>query len=770
MARFFISYTQSDLAWAERIAGYLRKAEHEPVLQARDFRPGDDFIAKIIQEINSADLVIAVLSNAYLESEWAQREMRSALHQNILVPVRIQNVAYVPLLSEIIHIDMVNLVEPAARDHFFREVELALERLIRPVGEHPPVAPSPPASLNAEIKSQRLDTQIPERSVLLPDGSKMDPGLPPDFVNRQSLLRDLAKLLRAGSTTGSARVPTVVLTGRSGIGKTYLAQEFVYRYGKDEYFKGGVFWLDFSKRGTVDFQVADCGSRDFFQDSFEMRDFRALPLEKQVKEVERLWRRAVARLLVFDNCNELELLKEKLPPNGGCRVLVTSTKTDWGSELLLDILEVPPLKREEDLMRHDRGKWTTEELLNQLNSGDGIDRLALELLSAVARLSPGRPIPHQFLLDFASMQQENLHHQGVTALRRLHDIGLVQFHENSVLIESPIATMVREHENRHEKETGHDFESRIASFLQRTIRDWNETVPGADTIPERTLIVDIITQLEECETPQFAKLFHSFGLQLMGSGSLSIARPFLKRAISIWEKESGPESSMTAQGLQSLGELLQRQGDYTGARACYERALKIRRRALGHWHPHVAQTLNSLGLLSKQQGDLPGARWNYCRALVIRRRAYGRLHRDVAQTLNNLGVLAREMGDFESARKLHEETLKIRETILGQDHPDRAQSLHNLGAALALLGDSEKAQTYFENALSLRTAAFGSEHSDVADTLFWMGYLLERKGDREGASRHYENAQAIYEEILGPDHPRTVDAKARRSFAKGDKK
>ena len=39
------------------------------------------------------------------------------------------------------------------------------------------------------------------------------------------------------------------------------------------------------------------------------------------------------RLLIFDNCEELELLERWRPKRGGCRVLVTSRNTIWPDEL-----------------------------------------------------------------------------------------------------------------------------------------------------------------------------------------------------------------------------------------------------------------------------------------------------------------------------------------------------------------------------------------------------------------------------------------------------
>jgi TIR domain len=41
---FFVSYTGTDTAWAEWIAQTLEEAGYRTVVQAWDFRPGQDFV------------------------------------------------------------------------------------------------------------------------------------------------------------------------------------------------------------------------------------------------------------------------------------------------------------------------------------------------------------------------------------------------------------------------------------------------------------------------------------------------------------------------------------------------------------------------------------------------------------------------------------------------------------------------------------------------------------------------------------------------------
>jgi hypothetical protein len=46
-SRDFLSYTGTDQAWAEWIAQTLEQAGYSVILQAWDFRPGDNFIQRM---------------------------------------------------------------------------------------------------------------------------------------------------------------------------------------------------------------------------------------------------------------------------------------------------------------------------------------------------------------------------------------------------------------------------------------------------------------------------------------------------------------------------------------------------------------------------------------------------------------------------------------------------------------------------------------------------------------------------------------------------
>lgn len=122
MSRFFISYTKQDESWAEWMSSVLEEAGHEVVVQAWDFRPGADFVVEMHRALTECDHVVAVLSEAYLQSGFATAEWSAAFAQDptgakgYLIPVRVGEVAQMGLLRARIRVDLVGLSESEATE------------------------------------------------------------------------------------------------------------------------------------------------------------------------------------------------------------------------------------------------------------------------------------------------------------------------------------------------------------------------------------------------------------------------------------------------------------------------------------------------------------------------------------------------------------------------------------------------------------------------------------------------------------------------------
>ncbi|MCO5207952.1 MAG: hypothetical protein M9928_23370 [Anaerolineae bacterium] len=182
----------------------------------------------------------------------------------------------------------------------------------------------------------------------LPGGDLAEPGpLPPQsrvmyrrnntFAGRINELLQLASWLLPDSDDKPA-VRAAVVKGIGGIGKTQLAVEYCFRYGR--YYSGGVYWLNFGVVKDVLGEVAATG------DQRGLRLFHSmdkLTLAEQVGRVQQVWQEPVPRLLIFDSCEDESLLMEWLPVTGGCSVLVTSRRGYWSADLGIVTLSLPLL-------------------------------------------------------------------------------------------------------------------------------------------------------------------------------------------------------------------------------------------------------------------------------------------------------------------------------------------------------------------------------------------------------------------------------------------
>jgi hypothetical protein len=116
---FFISYNSKDKDWAEWIAWQLEATGYSVVIQAWDFRPGDNFVLKMQQAAEQADRTLMVLSPNYLAAVYTQPEWAAAFVQDptgtTLLPVRVAECELQGLLPAIVYIDLVDLEETEAK-------------------------------------------------------------------------------------------------------------------------------------------------------------------------------------------------------------------------------------------------------------------------------------------------------------------------------------------------------------------------------------------------------------------------------------------------------------------------------------------------------------------------------------------------------------------------------------------------------------------------------------------------------------------------------
>ncbi|WP_020521665.1 toll/interleukin-1 receptor domain-containing protein [Catelliglobosispora koreensis] len=126
---FFISYNSANADWAEWIGHVLEDDGYSVVIQAWDFRPGSNFVMEMQKALRQSARMIAVLSPAYLKASFPQAEWAAAFAadpegaKRALVPVMVQKCEPTGLLSQVVHINLVDLDSEAAASRLLAGVK-----------------------------------------------------------------------------------------------------------------------------------------------------------------------------------------------------------------------------------------------------------------------------------------------------------------------------------------------------------------------------------------------------------------------------------------------------------------------------------------------------------------------------------------------------------------------------------------------------------------------------------------------------------------------
>jgi tetratricopeptide (TPR) repeat protein len=652
--------------------------------------------------------------------------------------------------------------------------------------------PGPPAAVHleqlspAERLAQMPLDHVPPVSPTLPPGSRL-PLLPnPHFTGREEELKELARLLRGGETVAIGQ--STAVTGTGGIGKSQLAVEFAHRYGP--YFAGGVFWLNMSEPANVPAEVAACGGPAGMD---LLPGFADLPIAEQAQRVLRAWRDdGLPRLIIFDNCEEPDLLTEWLPGGAG-RVLVTARRSQWPGSLGLTPLPLPTLPRAESVaLLQKHAPMADAGVLDEMAAELGDLPLALSLAGGFMETYAGMPFaaPEKVLarlrqpdlLESAALTGHGQEHSPTghdrhvartfaLSLERLDESAAVDRLALDLLARAacfapgepiPAGLLLAAATGRDNDASDADEIAalRQADALKR-LADVGLLETGTEgerrlhrlvaAFTRQTLaarLADAVTAVERVAEME--------ANQLNEAGYPLVLLRWQQHLRHITDTARQRIDERAAGLCDTLGYHLSSIGDLAGARVYYERALIIWETMHGSDHLHTARSLNNLGHLLNSMGHIGEAQPYYARALSIREKTLGPYHPDTARSLNNFGMLMQDMGDLVAAQSYLERALSVWYNFRGPNHPDTALILNNLGMLLQDMGDLQGAWPYLERALSIREKSLGANHPDFALSLNNLGFLLQRMGYLAEAQPHFERALAIREKILGPHHPQTA--------------
>lgn len=740
----FISRSGKDKAHAVALAAALKASGFTILIQDHDTITGDDFKAFMDRALIEAQATVALISTAYLESNWCRREARAAdgLRGHRLAPLIIEEGCRPDgLLASLVYCDVAALIEKSP-ESVARLVEEIL-RSGKPIEE----APAARAYLRqAEFVS----------NVAFEDGAV--------FLGRDHELGELEAAFWSEDNSASATRAAAV-HGLGGVGKTALALAYAtnarHRYR-------GVWRVRAQEPSALVEDLAELGGR-LLPPLRDAQD-RAGAARECLLEIARNPGRPF--LLIFDNVEDPQHVLQWRPA-AGAHVLITSRWRDWAMAGVRPVpVEVLSPAAAAGLLLALSGR---DDLDAARDLAEQLGHLPLALTHAAAVLRQAKTL--SFADYVADLGQR---------LERLPKGAGAYPDAVRAAFESNMSMLARDHADAPQ----------ILSFAAFCAPDaiplelW-ETGPAAEALAET-----LRTPAQRAEA--FGAL-EAWSLAVLDpvSGTLSVHRlaQMVMRAI---VEEGGHKQAWMQIVVRALNEafpspqfanwprcarlathaeaalahlsggapiaeasrLASDVGVFRYFRAEYAEAELMHRGALASIEalgasddPQMAVALSNLALVMSDTNRKGEAEPLYRRALAINEARLGVDHADNAILINNLARLLKETNRMEEAEALYRRALAIDEKNRGEDDPAVARGLSNLGQLLQDCGRPQEAEAPFRRALAIDTAAFGASHPSVAIRLHNLGTLLFAGGRLEEAAPFLRDALKIGESELRLGHP-----------------
>ncbi|MFE3324747.1 FxSxx-COOH system tetratricopeptide repeat protein [Streptomyces sp. NPDC059176] len=643
------------------------------------------------------------------------------------------------------------------------------------------------------------------------------------FTGRERLLNDAYHALQeAGPGAG-----VVTLHGMSGVGKTQLAAEYVYRFGS-EY--DVVWWVSAEKRVTYRQKLAELAP--------------ALGLSTGAEYGERLRaaRDALRRgepysrwLLVLDGADEPEQIWD-LVPTGPGHVLITSRNPEW-SEHNSILLEVPVYEREESVafIRRRAPRLTHTEadqlaqaledlplLLDQtagwLNDSDmsveeyiellegGIDQdvvkvsadfplafqtawsillnklretvpESVDLLRLCTFFAPGF-IPVRLLKEMPSgalpeslsglMNDPLLWNRAIAQLRQ-YSVVRLESHESLADEASLSGESLYLHRMVHQIVRKDMPEQHRTEFIEVVRRALAAADPGR---PTDTRLwpgyAEITPHLKWADALGSADpAMHALVLNCLRymylSGEYRAGIALGERAMAAWRGLLGDTHPRIFDLTYHYANLLRAVGDYAGTEAIERAAVEHLR---GERGPQDLEHLRAAGGLAASLRGLG----RYDEALELSTwvlSAYRELVGDQdSRTLsaqNNRAISLRLLGRYSEALELNRRTLEARRQLLRPRHGWTLYSEINYATDLRLLGRYHEAESLQAQSVRVHRIVMGEDNPQTLRAEHNLALCQYRMGERARAEALFTRVLERSERVLGEDDPLTLMFAASQS-------
>ena len=555
----------------------------------------------------------------------------------------------------------------------------------------------------------------------------------PFFTGREPIFTQIHSLLHAGTTAALSQPPAI--SGLGGIGKTQTAVEYAYR-SRDSY--QFVLWVQANTRETLLLNfVALAGLLD-------LPEKDAREQQMVVHALKRWFETHTGWLLIFDNADDLAMVRDYLPEGTKGHTLLTTRAQAMGG--LARKIELDTMEPEEgaELLLRRAGIITEDATLERASTTDraaaidivrAMDGLPLALDQAGAYIEETNESVSNYLSIYQQQRAELLNRRG----------GLVPGHPDSVATTWSLAFEHVEGANPAAIEL-----MRFCAFL------------APDAIPEE-LIIEGAPHLGPVLQPVVADrsrlnaalaelLKYSLIRRDATTHTLTIHR--LVQAVIKDEMDEKTQRHWAERAVRATCQVFpyEEPPPWSRSQRYLPQAL-VCEDLIKEWNltlDEAAALLNYAGFYLENRGQYREAEPLMQYALTIGENRYGRDHPYTDFLLNNLALLYDDQGKYEEASRSTSVPWPS-EKALGPEHPIREHTQQPGNPLLTRASTRRPCRSTSAPWPSKKRCLALSTPIPRAHSTTWQSSTLTRASTRRPSRS--TSVPWPSEKVLGPEHP-----------------
>lgn len=246
-----------------------------------------------------------------------------------------------------------------------------------------------------------------------------------------------------------------------------------------------------------------------------------------------------------------------------------------------------------------------------------------------------------------------------------------------------------------------------------------------------------------------AELHEALGSVYSGLVMYPQAEPLLRKALTTYEQELGPDHPDVAQTSNLLGFMLFRKGEYGHAEELLEKASQIYHNNYGIDSPQYAYTSTLLGNLYAETGRPEQALEYFNSAIQIYEQADTP---KIADAFMDRGYLLMDLNRLDEAQESLNESISLFKKYYKEPDAAIANALTGLGQTMQLKGDLKAAEDYHRKALKIRKEIFEPGHTYIASSHLRLAWVLIDQGSIGQAIPLAQKAYQSFKSHLPDDH------------------